>query len=142
MALIAALGALLAACFFALVGTAVGLQTLRWLKISIRSVFERLLLAAAVGVIVLEVALFAAQASGKIRVGVLVAFLLACGFVPVASRELKESFGAISARIIRAPKIERVLAALTGLVAFWEGIAAVAPLPGSDALHYLFAAPL
>jgi hypothetical protein len=142
MALAASSAVLLAVMFFAFIATALGHQLLRLFSLELASPIEHLLCAAALGVICIEIGLFLGQASGNVRAGVLaviaLAVLLAANdFVAVSKR-----FFRLLAPVFGGSHLEKTLASLTGMVLLVEGLAAMAPLTGSDALHYHFSAPL
>lgn len=142
MAPVSSLGALLGAGLFALIATATGLQLLTLLRVNVQKQLDRMVIAAAVGVVLLEVAFFVAQTTRHIEAGVVATLIAGAGLV-VATRSQLRSFAyefvqAISA----APRFEIVLMVAAAAVALWEGFAATAPLTGSDALHYHFTTPL
>ncbi len=141
MAFLGAVAALLAAAGFAIVATAAGLQVLRILHLAINRASERLLLGAALGVIAMEIGFFLAQALRPARIACAAVAALAA---TLGARQFAEVYR-IAATIFRdvwkSPS-ERGLLVLTLLVLLWQGIAATAPLTGSDALNYHFAAPL
>ncbi len=90
----------------------------------------------------MEILFFLAQLSGHIRAGVLTVMALTVligvgAIVPVLRR-----FSGVIGRAASGSKLEKTLIALTVLVMGVEGFAAMAPLTGSDALHYHFTAPL
>jgi hypothetical protein len=142
MALAASLAALLAVMLFAFIATAFGHRLLRLCSLELASPAEHLVCAAALGVICTEICLFLSQLSGKIRIGLVVGitviFLLGVGeFVALLRKLLR-----VLDQLLNGSRLERTLASLTGAVLLVEGLAAMAPLTGSDALHYHFAAPL
>jgi hypothetical protein len=142
MALAASAGALLAALLFAFVAAALGHRLLRRCSVELPTSTEHLLCSTAVGVICIEILLFLSQLSSNVRAGVVVVIaavvLLASNdFVAVSRRVLQ-----VLSPILNASRLERALATLTGSVLLVQGFAAMAPLTGSDALHYHFTAPL
>jgi len=142
MALAASVGTVVAVMLFALLVTAAGSRLLRVLALEWTPVSEHLLCAAALGFIAIEVLLFFAQMTNHIRLSVVAVLALAVGagardIAPVA----KTAFRTVIAAVGGSPW-EKGLGALTALVLFAEGLAAMAPVTGSDALHYHFAAPL
>jgi hypothetical protein len=142
MALVTASAVLFAVGLFALMATALGHRLLRLSSLEFEAEAEHLLCSAALGVICLEALLFLAQISGHIRAGVttvlaVVLFFGRNNFVPV--------FGKVSSlvrRVLSGSPLEKFLIGLTGSVVLLEGLAAMAPVTGSDALHYHFTAPL
>ena len=77
-------------------------------------------------------------AVGNVRIGVVVVivviFLLAFSEFRAVLRELIQ----IVISILKGSRLEKTLASFIGLVVLIEGLAAMAPLTGSDALHYHF----
>jgi Protein of unknown function (DUF1420) len=121
---------------------ALGHRLLRLSSLEFDAEAEYLLCSVALGVIGIEVFLFLVQLSDHIRAGVIAALAVALflgrnDFVPV--------FRKVSGLFLRAlsgSPSEKVLIGLTGLVLLLDGFAAMAPVTGSDALHYHFTAPL
>ena len=142
MALAVSLAALLAVMLFAFVATALGHRLLRLCSFEIAFLPEHLLCSAALAVICTEVCLFLSLLSGNVRIGVVVVivviFFLACSEFRAVSRELIQIVRSIS----NGSRLDKTFASLTGLILLVEGLAAMAPLTGSDALHYHFTTPL
>jgi hypothetical protein len=140
MALVASLAVLLAVVLFAVMATALGHRLLRLCPTGFASDVEHLLCSAAFGVIGIEMLLFLAQPWSRIRlgVGIVLGIALILGvseFGPVlnkVSRVLREAGG--------PSRLEKFLIAFTGLILLVEGLAAMGPVTGSDALHYHFTA--
>jgi hypothetical protein len=142
MALIVSCVTLLAVGFFALMATALGHQLLRLCSIEFGGDAEHLLSSIAVGVICIEVLLFLVQISGHIRAGVVT--IIAVAFF-VGRNDVVPVFGKVFSFVRRALSrsvSERILIGCIGAVLLIEGFAAMAPVTGSDALHYHFTAPL
>jgi hypothetical protein len=142
MALIVSCVTLLAVGFFALVATTLGHRLLRLCSIEFVGDAEHLLSSIAVGVICIEVFLFLVQITGHIRTGVLTVIAVALFFgrkdvVPVFGKAVS-----LVRRALNRSLFERVLIGCIGAVLLIEGCGAMAPLTGSDALHYHFTAPL
>ena len=142
MALAVSLAALLAVILFAFVATALGSRLLRLCSCEIPFLPEHLLCSAALGVICTEVCLFLSLLSGNVRIGVVVVivviFLLAFSEFKAVSLKLTQ----VVSSILNGSRLDKTLASLTGLILLVEGLAAMAPLTGSDALHYHFTTPL
>ena len=133
---------LLAVGLCAWIASAFGHRLLRFLSLELDSPAEHLLLSAALGFICIEVLLFFVQVFGHIRAGVLAvvasAVLLGGGdFLLVKKRAVD-----ILKRAVRVPRSEMILGGLVAGIVLLQGLAATAPLTGSDALHYHFTAPL
>ena len=142
MALVATTALLIAVGLFALVAAAFGHRLLRILVLEFPSDAEHLLCSVALGVICIEVLFFLVQLSSHIRAGVATVLGLALllglsDFAPVFGK-----ISQLSHQALCGSKLERILILLTALVLLLEGFAAMAPLVGSDALHYHFTAPL
>jgi hypothetical protein len=142
MALAVSSASLLAVMLFAFLATALGHRLLRLCSFEITSSAEHLLCSIALGVICIEACLFLSQLAGNVRAGVVVVLvvvlLLAVSEFTNVWRRLSQVVSAVS----HESRLEKALASLAGLVLLIEGLAAMAPLTGSDALHYHFAAPL
>jgi uncharacterized membrane protein YhaH (DUF805 family) len=142
MALITSCVVLLAVGFFALMATALGHRLLRLSSLEFDADAEHLLCSVALGVIGIEVLLFLVQLSGHIGAGVIA--VIALGFF-FGRDDFVPAFRRVSGLALRAlsgAPFEKVLIGLTGSVLLLEGFAAMAPVTGSDALHYHFTAPL
>jgi len=142
MALVNSCLVLLAVGLCAWIASALGHRLLRLMSVELGSSAEQLLLTAALGFICIEVLVFFVQIFGHIRAGVLAvlasAVLLGGGdFLLVRNRALD-----ILKRAIRLPRSEATLSGFVCAVLLLQGLAATAPLTGSDALHYHFTAPL
>jgi hypothetical protein len=142
MALAASLATLVAVVVFALVASALGHKLLHLCSVELPSSAEHLLCAAAAGIIAMEVLLFFVQLTNHVSTGVLAVLVVSC----VAGTK---DFAAVGTGFYQQLKValdgtknERILAAITGCVIVVEALAAMAPLTGSDALHYHFTAPL
>src|ERR1700721_2287450 len=142
MALVVSSAALLAVMLFAFVATALGHRLLRLFSCEIAFLPEHLLCSAALGGICTEVCLCLSLLSGNVRIGVVVVivviFLLAFSEFRAVSRELIQ----IVISILKGSRLEKTLASFMGFILLVEGFAAMAPLTGSDALHYHFTTPL
>ncbi|MGB2899203.1 MAG: DUF1420 family protein [Candidatus Acidiferrum sp.] len=141
MAFLGAVAALLAAAGIAIVAAAAGLQLLLILHHAMNRASERLLLGAALGVIAIEIGFFLAQALRPARIACAAVVALAATFGARQFAEVYRIAATIFRDVWKSPS-ERGLLMLTLLVLLWQGIAATAPLTGSDALNYHFAAPL
>jgi 4-amino-4-deoxy-L-arabinose transferase-like glycosyltransferase len=141
MAFLGAAAALLAAASIAIVSTAAGLQLLRILHLAINRVSERLLLGAALGVIAMEIGFFLAQALRPARIACAAVVVFAAAFGARQFAEVYRTAATISRKAWKSSS-ERAFLVFTLLVLLWQGIAATAPLTGSDALNYHFVAPL
>ena len=142
MALIVSTAVLCAVVLFALVAGSFGHFLLRLLALEFTSDVEHLLCSIALGFICLEVLLFLFQLWSYVRVGVAASLALALilglrDLAPVLRR-----ISRLAVHVLRGSKLEKLLVLLISLAVLLEGFAAMAPLAGSDALHYHFAAPM
>lgn len=142
MALIATLAALLGAAALGFVFTALGRLLLRAWRLEFESCAERLLCCAAVGVIAFEAGVAAAEFTGKLRIGVAILLFVSAALGAFEFQSVYRDVAALARCVARGSSKEHLLAALVALVLLFEGISAMAPLTGSDALHYHFTAPL
>ena len=142
MALIATLAALGAAGLFCLLIILAGHRFIRWCALDFGNDTEHLLYCAALGVVLFETAVFFLEAAGALRAGIplLLVALAAAGIweLPQVYRRLT----LLARKILSGTRGQQLLFAAILAVLLFEGIAAMAPLTGSDAMHYHFAAPL
>lgn len=140
MALIGSLGALAGAGVFLVLAAACGNRILRACKVTWENDLEKLLFQAAAGVIAFEGVLALALWSGRVRAAVYCALLL----LAMAGVFLLGETLALLRRLLHGSRasrgIDKLLLLAIGLVLLFAGLAAVAPLTGSDALHYHFTA--
>jgi hypothetical protein len=142
MALAASIATLAAVAIFAVMAAAFGHRLLRTFDFAVPSDALHLLCALAAGVICFEVLLFFAQMVGHIRVDVVIILLLFAVFGASEASRIFSRASQLARAILAGSKLERSLGALTAVVLGVEGLAAMAPLTGSDALHYHFTGPL
>jgi hypothetical protein len=134
------LGALAALAAFCAAMAGVGILAFRWMGIALDDPVERLICAIGLGVVLFEVDCFLLAASGGFQGGIW--WLLgACGLIAaVEASRLRSLFAELWAKRRMDDLLGRVVrGAFLAAVAF-EGIAAMAPLTGSDATHYHFTA--
>ena len=142
MALAVSFLVLLAVFVFGCIITFFGHSLLRRCRITLRHESDHLLCSAAVGVIVVEALIFFVQLTGKIRVGTVLVLGLAVVLGRGAIRDVVRSATQLLRGIAAAGIRERALACLVGIILLLDGLAAMAPVTGSDALHYHFTTPL
>jgi len=133
--------ALAGVCAFALMAAGVGNRVQRWAGPRANEPAELLLFAAGWGVVVFELGCLLAAACGRMRAGLWL--LVAAGGVVALLEfgELKRLFTELFARSRNSTRSAKLLRwALLGVLIV-EGVAAMAPLTGSDALNYHFAQP-
>jgi hypothetical protein len=115
-----------------------GAAFLRILKITNLSAFDTLLFSAASGIILLELAVSAGELAPNIRAGVRIAVALAALLGLAGVRATFAVLQQVFRKLRALGGIETQLAALFLLVLPLQGFASLAPVTGSDALHYHF----
>jgi hypothetical protein len=141
MGLVSAATTLLALVSFAFAFACAGNWILRRFSVQLDSDAESMLVAMAVGVISTEILLFLVLTTQHIRVGCSVVLAILC--LPLIS-ELRLALACVSRTLVAtAPRTQtdRGLYALLAAVVSIEFLTAIAPLSGSDALHYHFTVP-
>jgi hypothetical protein len=142
MTLLFSLGALCAVAAYWFVASSAGAAILRLCRIPMGDELERLLTATAVGTALFLVLVAIAQSRVGIRQWIAAAFV-ALALVGIAGcREVWSSLNRLAGRARNATTGQQLVYTAIGAVAAFEALCAVAPLTGSDALHYHFAAPL
>ena len=142
MALIASLGALCAAGVFCFLAITFGHRLLRFCRLDFDSDAQHLLFCAALGFVIFEIAVFFLEVAGTLRSGLV---LLLGAAVAIGILELRHGgprFAVVVRNLFTGSVAEKLLLATIFLVLAFAGIAAAAPLTGSDSLHYHFTAPL
>jgi hypothetical protein len=141
MALATSLFILAATVLFAFIATALGHRALRLFNVDFDSRAEHLLTSSALGVILIETGLFFVQFLSHIKIGAIAVISLATLVGIGDMGEILKSVVDLVRRTLRGSKGEAVLCALVALTLFLQGLAAMAPVTGSDALHYHFTTP-
>ncbi len=142
MALILSLVALAGGLIFAVLAAALGMRLLAWARLEAARVSEHLLWSIGTGVITLQVILFLLELTGHARRSTVLAVLALSALVGAAeTKSVLSAVRKIAARILDSSQKELLLASLVCAVLLLQGLAAMAPLTGSDALHYHFTAP-
>jgi hypothetical protein len=141
MALAASVASLLAVGMFALVSAAFGHRLLRLALLQFHSETEHLLCAVGLGVICLNVLFFLAQISTRIRFCIFTVLAIALFVGMTEMRPVLKKIGRILSRTLSESMSDKAVATVVISVLFVEGLAAMAPISGSDALHYHFTAP-
>jgi hypothetical protein len=138
MALAIAVLVFIAVSGFCLALASLGNLILRYVRLEMDTDQEHLLVAVAIGLVVIEIALFAVQATQHVRQGCYaVLILLATAFSVECKTVLKAAFDLIK-KLVSQSKTCLYLLSLLSLIVLAEFLTAVAPLAGSDALHYHF----
>jgi hypothetical protein len=144
MALLTTLGWLTAVLLLALISIAFGARLLKWIGASISSTLERALFSAGISFAILQLAVFALLAEGWLRrstLGILfVVMTISAGtewkIVPELYRAGREFLAGAKKSWFQ---LSLVLAIASVLMT--EALMAMAPVTGSDALHYHFTIP-
>jgi uncharacterized protein DUF1420 len=142
MTLIAALAAFLGVFVFSFICTAFGLRLLRAVRLDLKNDTEQVLCSTAVGFIAFEVLLALAEFAVPLRLSVVAIFAAVAVLSVTEWRTLLQVSSGILQHIARGTRVEPLLVAFVGIVLLLEGLAAMAPMTGSDALHYHFTSPL
>jgi hypothetical protein len=137
MALARTLGALCGVAVLTLLFISFGRRLLRWTKTPHLNAPEDLLLSAAAGVIAFEAAAAIIAFTGGLRIGLGALILsLAIAAIPEVGGVLREILAMF--RAMKPSGIGKALIAGVAVTLLLQGVAAAAPLTGSDALHYHF----
>ena len=115
-----------------------GAVLLRLLKAADANAFDTFLFSTALGTILLELAVSLGELAPNLRAGVRIAIAVTA-FVGIAGiRTAFAALGELWQNFLRLNAPEKGLAAVFLLVLALQGFASLAPLTGSDALHYHF----
>jgi len=118
-----------------------GKRLIRALHIVVDNAFEELLYSFALGVLTLEIAVSLGELLPNVRFGVVLAVCVVLALGLLAIGEVFREIKAVCIRFRLLPREQVALGlALLGVVAL-EGLAAMAPLTGSDAMRYHFTVP-
>src|SRR5215472_6274656 len=118
-----------------------GKRLIRALHIVVDNAFEELLYSFALGVLTLEIAVSLGELLPNVRFGVVLAVCVVLALGLLAIGEVFRGIKAVCIRFRLLPREQVALGlALLGVVAL-EGLAAMAPLTGSDAMRYHFTVP-
>jgi hypothetical protein len=110
-------------------------------RLPIENGVERWLASIALGVVSLELLVSLGELAPNVRAGVLFALALAAALALLSILAVLRDTREIIRKIANLTGLERWLALSLGGILFLEGFAAMAPLTGSDALHYHFPVP-
>jgi Protein of unknown function (DUF1420) len=140
MTLYGSLLALLALLVSALLLAGAGKCALDLLRISFDSALESLLFSLALGAVCLELAVSAGEIFPSVRYGVIAAAAITAALGLAAAPAVFRDLGNIWRTFQSLSGLQRFLASSLLFVLALEGLAALAPVTGSDALHYHFTA--
>ena len=141
MALLATLGGMCAVAVSAALFASLGSLILENAKLQFKGRAERLLVFLGVGVIAFNLIVSLGELLPKTRLGVCGSIAIAGVLGLVRLRRVLEDLQVVALGVLALAVVERWIALATIVVLFLEGFAAMAPLTGSDALHYHFAVP-
>ena len=140
MSLLASLAALVGVAISAVLFAGIGRLFLQITRYPVKSRLESLLLSVALGAIAFLLLVSIGEMWRDPLIGVRAAIVLAAGIGLVRMPSVLGDIGTAWHNCNEQPRIERFWAAAVAAVLFLEGFAAMAPLTGSDALHYHFTA--
>jgi 4-amino-4-deoxy-L-arabinose transferase-like glycosyltransferase len=123
---------------FCLALASLGNLILRHVRLEMATDQEQLLVAVAVGLVVIEIALFAVQATQHVRQGCYAVLIFLCIPFSVECRTVLKTAFKLIKKLVPQSKTCRYLLLLLSFIILVEFLTAVAPLTGSDALHYHF----
>ena len=138
MALIHAAIASVSICLFSLAAASLGNLILRTLHLEMDTDAEHLLICTALGVISIEMLLFSVEVSQQIRTGCLVIVGLLCIIFLAELRLIASRCSRILKAALSGSRADHLLLLIIGSVFGIEFLTSLAPLTGSDALHYHF----
>jgi hypothetical protein len=138
MALAIAVLVFIAVSGFCFALASLGNLILRYVRLEMDTDQEHLLVAVAVGLVVLEIALFAVQATQHARRGCYAVLILLCIPFSLECKTVLRTTLRLVNSLVQQSKACRYLLLLLFLIILVEFLTAVAPLTGSDALHYHF----
>ena len=138
MALIQAMLLFACICAFAFAAACVGNAILRLLRVELDTDAEHLLVAGGIGVISIEMLLFGFENVQQVRTGSYVILALLCVSFVAGAGLLAPRCYRIGKSVFSFRGVDRFLLLIIGLVIVGEFLTSLAPLTGSDALHYHF----
>jgi len=144
MAILTTLGWLTAVFLLALISIAFGASLLKWIGANVANTLERALFSASLSFAILQLAVFALLAEGWLRRGTLgILFVVMTVSAGTEWKIIQELYRAAREFFVEARKSWlRLSLVLTIMgVLMIEALMAMAPLTGSDALHYHFTIP-
>ena len=134
------LGLCAALVFSVLLLTGAGALVLRILRATDASSADTFLFSAALGIVLFDLAVIMGEFAPNPRVGIRLAAAIV-GLVGLGGiRTVLSTLAQVARKILAAPQIYQLLAAVLLVVLALQGLAAIAPITGSDALHYHFTA--
>jgi 4-amino-4-deoxy-L-arabinose transferase-like glycosyltransferase len=135
------LGALAGVGVFSLIMAGVGSRLFRWARVGIDDPAEYLLCAIATGVILFELICFFLATAEVLRPGLWI-LLSACGLIAFLElAALRERTRELWVRSREQPRAAKIVCGLFLSILAFEAVTAMAPLTGSDAMHYHFTVP-
>ena len=123
---------------FSLASVSLGSLVLRVLRTEMDSDTEHLLVCAGVGVIVIEIMLFGVEVTQQVRRGCFVILGVLCIFLLAEIKAIAARFSRILRAGFYTSRVDFILILLIGIILGIEFLTSLAPLTGSDALHYHF----
>jgi hypothetical protein len=117
-----------------------GNMILRTLHVEMSSEPEHVLLGICLGVLVTEILLFLMQLTQHVRLGSWAVAAVLAVVLLTEQQDVRSRLRSSLQQMVPPSRLGRFLLVLIALVACWEFLVAMAPLTGSDALNYHFAA--
>jgi hypothetical protein len=130
----------LAICGFSFAVASLGSLILRSLHIEMDSDAQHLLVCMGLGVLSVEVLIFGVEVTQQIRRGCFVVLGLLCIFILAEFRTTSKRCVTAWKKLLFTSRTEPILFAVIGIALVIEFLTCLAPLTGSDALHYHFTA--
>jgi hypothetical protein len=144
MAILNTIGWLAATLLLGLIAIAFGARMLKWLGVNVPGTLERALLSAGVSFALLQLAVFGLLAEGWLKRGTLGILFAAMTISAGAEWKIVPQLFRTTRNFLADARKSRFRAALVFAIAIvlaLEALIAMAPITGSDALHYHFTAP-
>jgi hypothetical protein len=138
MALIHAAIILVSVCVFSIATTSLGNFILRFMHLEMDADAEHLLVCNGIGVISVEMLLFGVEVTQQIRKGCFVVLGLLFIFLLAEFKSIVKRYSRILKGAFSGSRVARFLLLAIGIVLWVEFLTSLAPLTGSDAMHYHF----
>jgi hypothetical protein len=144
MAILNTIGWLAATLLLGLIAIAFGARVLKWAGVKIPGTLERALLSAGISFALLQLAVFALLAEGWLRRGSLGILFAVMTISAGTEWKIVPDLFVVARKFLADSRKSRLRAALVlaiSIVLILEALIAMAPVTGSDALHYHFTVP-
>lgn len=138
MALIHAAIIFVSVCMFSIATTSLGNFILRFMHLEMDADAEHLLVSNGIGLISVEMLLFGVEVTQQIRIGCFVVLGLLFIFLLAEFKSIVKSYSRILRGAFSGSRATPFLLLAIGIVLWVEFLTSLAPLTGSDAMHYHF----